>query len=690
MLQIIVSIAFFSRIAFGVPLNTSERDGLKAVRDTFAAYNPNWIQTSGWVGDPVCNCPTSGTQCPSNWTGVVCTDSHITNFDVVGKGLEGPIPAELGVLRYVFGMSLGGNKFNGTLPNLLFANSFFQMQTFDVSNNKLTGTIPAALFNSTKIIYLYMYNNNFTGTLPPEFIKLTAVRNVAVHANSLNGVVPPLIAPIDVACSFTPQFGNGFCCPFPSTILSKSKCAAMKTSGCSNSSTCNETTIISQPLPPTPETTPQPTPKPTPQPTPQPTPKPPSVTPLPPTPETTSDTPSTSSNPTPTTSLLSTDDPSGRTPPPPVSAQNSTNQRNTAAIAGGIVGGLLVISATVIVFFFVIKRNRRGTTHRVDSHFVHSGSNAGSESRPTFASSNGVWLQHVTVGRRLGGGQFGDVFEGTWETTKVALKRLVEGTNTLEFEREASLLGSLRHPNVVNFLGLYTDTVNRQQYIVTEFMAGGGLDSVLHSKGRSMTTLDKLAISQQIANGCVYLAGRGIVHRDLASRNILFDGGSVAKVGDLGMSRVVGDPGATASAKAKNKTDVYQPVGNTMLPVRWCSPESLQSLVFSSASDVWSFGVVIWEIFSNGDVPYGSGRNIEGVCTAIIQGEKLGQPRGCPERTYRLMLWCWNNNPAQRPTFHQIHAELQACIDEEQASSHDTHRASVFFNASMGRTLTYS
>lgn len=341
---------------------------------------------------------------------------------------------------------------------------------------------------------------------------------------------------------------------------------------------------------------------------------------------------------------------------------------------------MLIFLACVVLWR--IKRN--SNNNRNVAAFVETGRIPNND-MPFRNTNSALWLSNVTVGKRLGGGNFGDVYRGVWDTTPVALKKTISGTDFVEFEREASMLHSLRHPNVVNFLGLYRDTNSSECYIVTEFMAGGGLDDVLKSRGKSMTTLDKLAIAIQIATGAVYISGKGVIHRDIASRNVLFDGSSVAKIGDLGMSREVGNMIATETLRQRGDAKVYQPSGNTLLPIRWCSPEVLQAQTFSTASDVWAFGVVLWEIFSNGETPFSNIRDAADVYVAVVQGERLQKPAKCPERIYQLMHWCWNAEPPGRPTFHQIHAELQLAIEDEQ--QHASTRRSVFYEASIGRRV---
>ncbi|XP_051822107.1 BDNF/NT-3 growth factors receptor isoform X2 [Antechinus flavipes] len=280
-----------------------------------------------------------------------------------------------------------------------------------------------------------------------------------------------------------------------------------------------------------------------------------------------------------------------------------------------------------------------------------------------------TFVQHIkrhniVLKRELGEGAFGKVFLAECynlcpeqDKILVAVKTLKDASENArkDFHREAELLTNLQHEHIVKFYGVCVE--GDPLIMVFEYMKHGDLnkylrahgpDAVLMAEGNRPTELTQsqmLHIAQQIAAGMVYLASQHFVHRDLATRNCLVGENLLVKIGDFGMSRDV------------YSTDYYRVGGHTMLPIRWMPPESIMYRKFTTESDVWSLGVVLWEIFTYGKQPWYQLSNNE-VIECITQGRVLQRPRTCPKEVYDLMLGCWQREPHMRLNIKDIHSLL--------------------------------
>uniref|UniRef100_A0A672HQU6 Tyrosine-protein kinase n=1 Tax=Salarias fasciatus TaxID=181472 RepID=A0A672HQU6_SALFA len=250
--------------------------------------------------------------------------------------------------------------------------------------------------------------------------------------------------------------------------------------------------------------------------------------------------------------------------------------------------------------------------------------------------------------RKLGEGHFGEVWEALWttENRRVAIKTLKqEDTKQDEFVKEVQALKSLHHPKLIELLAMCSR--GEPVYIVTELMSKGSLKAYLSSaEGQVLTSAHLIYMGSQIAEGMAYLEDRHIVHRDLAARNVLVGDELLCKVADFGLARII-------------KDSVYTASRSTKIPVRWTAPEAALYQRFSVKSDVWSFGVLLYEMMSRGKMPY-EGKSNKEVLDLLSSGFRLPCPTRCPPNIYRIMLDCWAAEPSQRPSFHALHSQLDA------------------------------
>uniref|UniRef100_W5UM98 Tyrosine-protein kinase n=1 Tax=Ictalurus punctatus TaxID=7998 RepID=W5UM98_ICTPU len=262
----------------------------------------------------------------------------------------------------------------------------------------------------------------------------------------------------------------------------------------------------------------------------------------------------------------------------------------------------------------------------------------------------------ITMKHKLGGGQYGEVYEGVWKkyNLTVAVKTLKEDTMEVEeFLKEAAVMKEIKHPNLVQLLGVCTR--EPPFYIITEFMTHGNLLDYLRECNREeVNAVVLLYMATQISSAMEYLEKKNFIHRDLAARNCLVGENHLVKVADFGLSRLMTGDTYTAHAGAK-------------FPIKWTAPESLAYNKFSIKSDVWAFGVLLWEIATYGMSPY-PGIDLSQVYELLEKDYRMDRPEGCPEKVYELMRACWKWNPAERPSFAETHQAFETMFQESSIS----------------------
>ncbi|XP_077471699.1 tyrosine-protein kinase Lyn isoform X1 [Stigmatopora argus] len=254
--------------------------------------------------------------------------------------------------------------------------------------------------------------------------------------------------------------------------------------------------------------------------------------------------------------------------------------------------------------------------------------------------------ESITMVKKLGAGQFGEVWMAYYNnTTKVAVKTLKPGTMTMEaFMEEANIMKTLQHERLVRLYAVVTET--HPIYIITEFMENGSLLDFLKSNGGCKVQLPKLIdFAAQIAEGMAYIERKKYIHRDLRAANVLVSESLLCKIADFGLARVISD-------------DEYTAKEGTKFPIKWTAPEAINYNCFTIKSDMWSFGVLLYELFTLGKMPYPGMTKAE-VMSSVQRGYRMPCPNNCPAQLYNFMMCCWNSTPDNRPTFEFMQSVLE-------------------------------
>lgn len=268
-----------------------------------------------------------------------------------------------------------------------------------------------------------------------------------------------------------------------------------------------------------------------------------------------------------------------------------------------------------------------------------------------------IQRERIELGRCIGEGQFGDVHQGVYvgpenPALAVAIKTCKNCTSDSvreKFLQEALTMRQFDHPHIVKLIGVITEN---PVWIIMELCTLGELRSFLQVRKYSLDLASLILYAYQLSTALAYLESKRFVHRDIAARNVLVSSNDCVKLGDFGLSRYMEDSTYYKASKGK-------------LPIKWMAPESINFRRFTSASDVWMFGVCMWEILMHGVKPFQGVKNND-VIGRIENGERLPMPPNCPPTLYSLMTKCWAYDPSRRPRFTELKAQLSTVLEEEK------------------------
>ncbi|XP_045900103.1 focal adhesion kinase 1-like isoform X2 [Micropterus dolomieu] len=271
----------------------------------------------------------------------------------------------------------------------------------------------------------------------------------------------------------------------------------------------------------------------------------------------------------------------------------------------------------------------------------------------------------IELGRCIGEGQFGDVHQGVYISSEnpalsVAVKTCKNSTSDSvreKFLQEALTMRQFDHPHIVKLMGVITEN---PVWIIMELCTLGELRSFLQVRKYSLDLASLILYSYQLSTALAYLESKRFVHRDIAARNVLVSTVDCVKLGDFGLSRYMEDSSYYKASKGK-------------LPIKWMAPESINFRRFTTASDVWMFGVCMWEILMFGIKPFQGVKNND-VIGRIENGERLAMPPQCPPTLYSLMTKCWSYDPSKRPRFTELKTQLSTILEEEKLQQKERSR----------------
>lgn len=381
-------------------------------------------------------------------------------------------------------------------------------------------------------------------------------------------------------------------------------------------------------------------------------------------------------------------------------ARDSSNANDALFSNNGIVVAVAAAGLWCLCCFafsgWLFSRFRERQRQRQRQHNASANSNASayrgfSETSDEYELDHSeTEIQDIEIREPIGSGHFGQVFVGVWlGTTVVACKTFSDAVEADAVAAECHTLRKLRHPNIVETYGTYKNSEDAF-FLIMEYAELGSLNTFITASGGSGAGLgdsDNKKLLADIARGMIYVSHEQIVHGDLAARNVLiFSDGSdkakryVAKVADFGLS-VICDRISKSNGETEDDTpQIYHRIPSTKhhpVPVKYSAPEVVHGARYSSASDVWSFGVVMWEVYSPGQTPHATVERQHFIDQMKSKPILLAQPPHASEAIYSMMLSTWHTTPSKRPSFLQLHESLTKGSSAQESRNTDTPTTSA-------------
>ena len=258
---------------------------------------------------------------------------------------------------------------------------------------------------------------------------------------------------------------------------------------------------------------------------------------------------------------------------------------------------------------------------------------------------NKVDRKELKLLKKLSSGRFSETWQGLLQGKSVAIKMPLKKTNEgshLNFLHEANIMQKFAHNNIISLLGVCTN--GEPHYIIMEHMANGNLQEYLSTRGsKPLEEQEIIKMAAQVASGMIQLELSKCIHRDLAARSILVGENNICKISNFHY--------------AQDDSHGYD---LTVIPaVKWTAPEVLSATAYSTKSDVWSFGVVLFEMITHGQAPYADMTDEQVTDKVVNENYRIPFPKSCPERLYSMMLHCWKTDPISRPTFETLQWQLE-------------------------------